>query len=371
MSGLSNAAAFGGARRWLHGRGPRLVDDLECVASVLLAIALAHLINDQNVAWAAFSGYMVMRGHVSDSLLRGALRVLGTAVGAGLALLLAPAVHLSWPLSTLSCAAAGGITMYGALTGRRAYAWLFAGLTFEMILLDKLEHPGEDIAAFVTTRLLEVAAGTAACVAVSTLSTLTLRRRWPGTRMAPARRIGWHPHALRHAAQAAAALALLPALWSTFGTRELAQGAVSIMAAMLVPVSSLGAGGLAPVSRKLVQRVAGCVAGSALAGVFLYAAHGNAAVLIAGTVTGALVGRHIENGSHSVTYVGTQFTLAILVTLVPDSYADAAIAPAVDRLTGTLIGLALLEPVLIAWHLIAPMAQPGPAVQPDRSTTAG
>ena len=42
------------------------------------------------------------------------------------------------------------------------------------------------------------------------------------------------------------------------------------------------------------------------------------------------------------------------MTLVPDSYADAAITPATDRLLGILIGLALLEPVLLAWHLLAP-----------------
>lgn len=155
-----------------------------------------------------------------------------------------------------------------------------------------------------------------------------------------------------------------------FGTRELAQSAVSIMAAMLVPLGSLRAGGLAPVSRKLVQRVAGCLAGSALAGSFLYAAHGSTSVLIAGTVVGVLIGRHIENGSHSVTYVGTQFTLAILVTLVPDSYADAAIAPALDRLIGTLIGLALLEPVLIAWHLVASVLRPAASPEPDSGARA-
>ena len=82
------------------------------------------------------------------------------------------------------------------------------------------------------------------------------------------------------------------------------------------------------------------------------------AVLILGTALGVLVGRHIENGAHPHVYVGTQFTLAILVTLVPDSYADAAISPALDRLYGILVGVALLEPVLVAWHLMAPSARP-------------
>jgi uncharacterized membrane protein YccC len=86
-------------------------------------------------------------------------------------------------------------------------------------------------------------------------------------------------------------------------------------------------------------------------------------VLILGTAAGVLVGRHIENGGHSYGYVGTQFTLAILVTLVPDSYADAAISPALDRLYSILVGMALLEPVLVVWHFIVwsirPRSSPG------------
>ncbi len=349
LSSTSRSAARG-----LPPVTSRFIDEAECVLSVLLAIVFAHLLHAQNVAWAAFSGYMVMRGHVSDSFLRGALRMLGTAVGAGLALLVVPVVQGSVPASALASAVLGGASLYGALTGRRAYAWLFVGLTFEMIFLDKLAHPGLDLRGFAATRMLEVAAGTTACVAVSALSTLTVRRRWPGTRAAPARRIGWHPHALRHAAQGAAVLALLPVLWAWFGVPELAQGAVGVMAVMLVPVGSIGPSGLAPVSRKLLQRVAGCLAGSALAGAFLFAAHGSVPLLIGGTVVGVLLGRHIENGGHTATYIGTQFTLAVLVTLVPDSYDGIAITPALERLTGILVGLALLEPVLIAWHLVAP-----------------
>ncbi|MDR3531267.1 MAG: FUSC family protein [Rhodopila sp.] len=330
------------------------MDELECVLSVLLAIIIAHLVGAKNISWAAFSGYMVMRGHVADSLLRGVLRVLGTALGAGLALLVVPVVQDAWPLSSLAAAVFGGVTLYGALTGRRAYAWLFIGLTFEMILLDKLEHPSHATTAFVTTRLMEIASGTAACIIVSTLSAVTARRRWPGIRAPSSQRIGWHPHALRHAAQAAVALAFLPLLGALFGIRELAQGAVSIMAVMLVPVSSMGASGLVAVSRKVMQRVAGCLAGAALAAMVLLVAHGNPGVLIPATAIGVLVGRHIENGGHSFVYVGTQFTLAILVTLVPDSYAEAAILPALDRLYGILVGMALIEPVLVAWHVIGP-----------------
>lgn len=321
---------------------------------VLLAILLAHLIRAHNVSWAAFSGYMVMRGHVADSFLRGTLRIVGTAAGAGLAMLLVPAVTPFWPLAMLASAVVGGGALYGALTGRRSYAWLFSGLTFEMILLDKLEHPGEPLGAFATTRLLEVVAGTTACVVVSTLSTFTLRRRWPGTRVPAARRIGWSPQALRHAAEGAVALALLPLLSALFAIPQLAQSAVSIMAVMMVPLTSLQTGGLKAVSQKLLQRTAGCLAGGAVAALCLLAAHGSAAPLVAGVVAGVIIGRHIENGSNPISYFGTQFTLAMLITLVPDSYASAAFHPALDRLTGILFGMLLLEPVLVAGRLAFP-----------------
>ena len=355
-------ASFRAVTGWTTS-GSRMVDEVECVLSVLLAILLAHLIGAQNVSWAAFSGYMVMRGHVAESFVRGVLRIVGTGAGAGLALLLVPELRLSLPAAALGAALVGGLTLYASITAKRAYAWLFVGLTFEMILLDKLQHPARALDTFAATRLLEVAAGTAACVAVSCFSTFTARRRWPAVRTPKAMRLGWHPHAARHAGQAALALALLFPLWGWFAIPELSQSAVTILAVMIVPATSLGASGFAPVSFRLLQRVAGCVAGTALAALFLFTAHGTPWILIAGTALGVALGRHIENGKTGIAYAGTQFTLAILVTLVPDSYADAAITPAADRLLGILIGLALLEPVLLAWRLLAPAEKAkGPTV---------
>src|SRR5690242_4856843 len=72
--------------------GPRMVDELECVLSVLLAIVFGHLVGATNISWAAFSGYMVMRGHVSESFRRGVLRILGTTTGAALAVAIYPLV---------------------------------------------------------------------------------------------------------------------------------------------------------------------------------------------------------------------------------------------------------------------------------------
>jgi uncharacterized membrane protein YccC len=348
--------------------GPRMVDEFECVTSVLLAILLAHLIGATMVAWAAFTAFVLMRWHIAETLLRAVLRLVGTALGAGLALVLVPLASGSLAATMLCAALVGSIGLYGTLTAKRSYAWLLFGLTFEMILLDKLEHPALDTVAFARTRMLEVAAGTVACLAVSVLSTLTLRRLSPAAPPPVPARIGWHRDAARHAAQAGLALALLPPLHVLFAVPELAQAGVTIMAVMIVPVAGLGASGLVPVSRRLFDRAIGCLAGGTLAAAILFMAQGQAAVLITGTCLGIVIGRHIENGALRTTYLGLQFTLAILVALVPDSYADAQIGPALARLSSILIGMALLEPVLLAWHLIAPERQRAVAVTTDRSS---
>lgn len=330
----------------------RSVDEIECISSVLLAIVFAHLIDAHNVSWAAFSGYMVMRGHFLDSLLRALLRIAGTVVGAVLGLFLVPRVEHSLALSALAIGLVGAVTLYRAITAKHAYAWLFLGLTFCMVLLDKLEHTDDVVETFVRSRILETLAGSIACVLVSGVSALTLRRYWPGKRMpAPATAV-WHPDAARHACQCGLALMLLPCLGFLWRVPALSDSAITIMAVMLVPLAHTQVSGLVPVSRRLLQRAVGCLAGSALGAAFLLSANGNIAIATLGLIIGVWTGRHIENGQHSANYLGVQFTLAVLVVLVPDSYAAMDIAPGFERLLGILIGLALLEPILLAWHIL-------------------
>lgn len=331
----------------------RTIDEAEVVASVLLAILFAHLLHASNVSWAAFSGYMVMRGHAAETVVRGILRIVGTATGGLLALVVTPWLLPFWPAQAIALAFIGTVSLYGAIAAKRAYAWLFFGLTFVMVVLDKVEHPARPLLGFVETRVLEVVAGTVACMVVSLASTLTLRRRWPAAR-AKAPQGGWHPPALRHAAQGAVALVLLSGLSRYLELPALAQSAITIMAVMLVPVSSLGAAGFGLVNRRILYRFVGCAAGAALAALIVFAAQGSPPILIFGTVAGVALGRHIENSGKPIAYVGTQFVLAILIILVPDSYAQAHLAPAWERLAGIFIGMAVLEPVLLIWHLADP-----------------
>lgn len=345
-------------RAVLSANGSRRVDALECVVSVLLAVAVAHAMNATHVAWAAFSGFMVMRGHVAETLLRGSLRIIGTLAGAVLAVALAPFAMISPAVAALVLMLVGLPTLYAALLGKRAYAWLFVGLTVAMVLLDKVQHPAMDVVAIARMRTLEVAIGTVACVLVSLVSTLTLRRRWPAVRTLAAAPLRWHRQAFRHACQGAIALALLPLLDAALGGGPaLAQSAITIMAAMLVPVDDIGPSGFKPVSTRLLHRAAGCVAGAAFGSAVLLLSGGIVPVLVLGTALAVTAGKLIENSGLSTRYVGTQFVLASLMVLVPDSYANAHLEPGLARLLGVLIGIAVLEPVLLIGHFISSLAR--------------
>jgi uncharacterized membrane protein YccC len=347
--------------------GPRMVDELECILSILLAILLAHLIGAKTVAWAAFTALVLMRGHASQTLVRAIMRIIGTNAGAALALLIVPYAARSLPAAMAAAGVVGTAAMYATLTGKRSYAWLLFGLTYEMLLLDKLEHPGIDMKFLVRNRLIEVWAGTLACLAISLLSTVTVRRRWPAVPAPEAARLGWHPHALRHAGQAGLALALLPPLSHYLGLPELWQASVTIMAVMIVPAGNIGRSAFQPVNRRILLRTVGCLAGALLAGGIVVMAQGWPPALIAGTCLGVLIGRHIENGETKLTYLGLQFTLAILVVLVPDSYADASVGPALDRLLSIFVGIVVLEPVLLLWHAMARGAGQGGPERPETS----
>ena len=345
--------AVGRELRALAAPGPRMADKLAIVASVLLAVAFAQLAGARMVSWAAVSALVLLKSDTRETLTRGVMRMGGTISGALLALAIVPyAVH-SLALASISAALIGGMGLYGMLTGRRAYAWLLFGLTFELILFDKLDHPHLATTDLAWTRFVEVAAGTLACVLVSLGTALISRSDWLAGHKPRPDRMRWNAHAARHAAQAGLALALLPPIYALTGLPELAGAAITVMAVMIVPVAGIGQSGLAPVSRRLLHRAIGCIAGGLLAIAVLLLAYGSIGVIVAGTVLGLVIGRHLETGGNATAYVGLQFSIALLTALVPDSYSAVDPGLAWDRLVGIFVGMALLEPVLLAWHFVA------------------
>ncbi|WP_288449241.1 FUSC family protein [uncultured Pseudomonas sp.] len=326
----------------------RLVDELETLTSVLLAILLGHLAGVQHVGWAAFSGYIVMRSDVRDSFSRGCLRVLGTCIGAAGALLVLRHLQLNPYEQAVLLGTVGSITLYLTLVGRYGYAWLLGGLTYAMVVLASLQAP-DQLEQYALSRLLEVALGTSACVLVSALSTYGVRARlWPKvptTVASTPRTLGvWQPLALRHALQGGLALALLSLGATAEIGVDVSQAAITILAVMVVPFDGLSSAGKA-VSRRLLHRMLGCLLGGGLAALLLLVSQESLWLTLAGVALGVLIGRHLENGPLGIGYLGMQFALAFLVVMVPDHYDHIDPVAGMARLGGILLGFLVLEPV--------------------------
>ena len=346
---------------------PRLLDEVETVLSVLLAIVFAHLLHAQNVGWAAFSGYMVMRSRLQASTTRGLLRILGTVSGALLGWAAVAGLSHQPLLQGLMLAVFCASTLYCALTRTRSYAWLFTCLTFAMVILDTQADPSE-ATEFVLTRILEVCAGTVACLLVGAISSLTLRPRILGPAAEAPRPVavsGWRGDAARHSLQAALALVALPWLSHWLAGPTLSQAAVTMLAVMMVPLSSL-AKGPGVISKRIVHRFVGCLCGAVVAAAALLLCQGQPIAVTVLLCLGIMLGRHLENSGGPLAYVGTQFTLVYLVVFVPDSYANPVLTPGLERLAGIMLGVVLLQVVRLPWQQLSQwLGKRSSSQQPD------
>lgn len=330
--------------------GPRTVDALETAVAVLLAIACAHALGERHVGWAAYSACMVMRPHVAVSARRGLLRIIGTVAGAALACLLPAVVGSSASLTALALALGGAGLLYFALTEHHSYAWLFMSLTFTMIVADALS--GKAASLFAVSRIAEVVTGTLCCLAVSALSTALLRRRLGGayhavppttTEPSPRR---WHPAAARHAVKGALALLLVPFAQRCLHFPAPVQTSITILAVLMIPLAQLETAH-ALLTRRLAHRVIGCAIGGLIAAAGLFVLHRWPLALAMLVALGVIVGRHVEGARTGAAYIGTQFILAFLVVLVPDSYDAIDVGAGIERFYGVICGIALLYPVLL------------------------
>ena len=118
----------------LPAPGPRARTCLMATLAVTLGVTAALALHLQDVWWAAISAFMSTQATWPTSLQRAAMRIVGTMAGAGLAILLAPVLvhdHVAGSLLVLTFATVGGI---GSLVSQHGYAWLFMGITANLIL---------------------------------------------------------------------------------------------------------------------------------------------------------------------------------------------------------------------------------------------
>jgi uncharacterized membrane protein YccC len=328
--------------------------------TVVFSVVIAQALHLGDPWWAGISGFMSTQATRPGSLRRGGLRILGTVSGAVVGFAIAPWLaydHVAGCLLIFCFAFIGGL---GISVSPYGYAWLFFGITANMVLLMSLDAPLSALNSAVF-RIAEVSVGTLVALLVATV----LAPEDPGaaTPTAP----GWTDllgrdwPAVLHASRAALAIMLLPLIWSWLDLPSLSQMAITVAAVMAVPSLS---GDSNETARVVIQRgshrLLGCFLGGAAALGLLALSLTDFLPWLAVLGAGVWVCGHVQASTRGVGYVGTQAAIVFIITLVQGWRPPDSILPAIDRFAGMSVGLVILL-------LVTVLIWPDPETAPGRT----
>jgi uncharacterized membrane protein YccC len=325
-------------------RGPRARFSLTTALGVGLAVVLALTLRLDQPYWAGISAFVCSQPSRQMLLNKASNRILGTALGAGAALVMYRFVAFDTAGMLLLLFAAGTLAVLGNLVSEHPYAWLLGGLTTVIVVLGAIDNPSFALAVSVR-RIAEIVLGClTALLAASMLP--------PGgnASLPPAPAAGWRSllgpnwFMLNHGLRTGLAVALVPVVWQVLSIPDLSQMGISIAAAMGVPaLTGEPQRDARAITERMAQRVVGCLLGGGAALAVL--ALPLSAMLLPWLLllmVGIMVGTQIQSGRHEVAIVGMQGSVAVIVTLVQGEQPAELLSPAISRLAGMLGALGLL-----------------------------
>jgi uncharacterized membrane protein YccC len=334
---------------WSGDRGRTcLIATLSVVLSTMVALALRL----DNAWWAGISGFMVSQATSAASFRKGLQRIAGTIIGAVIAFVAMRWIaydHIACYLFLLVFTTIG---VLGFEVERNGYAWLLAAVTANMIVLISLEHPLEALHAAVY-RTAEVCIGTLVAMLVSFM----LAKDEPlQEEAAPPPGLGsmfdaGFP-AFLHALRSGVSAMLIPLVWSALELPPLgAQMGVTSIVVAAAPVLGVQPSLLLDVVvTRALHRIAGCVIGGGAALFCLMIPLNFFLPWLIALAGGVWISTHIQASARGIGYVGTQMSLAFIMTLVQGFGPPDSIWPGLDRFAGILMGLTILLLVsLVLW----------------------
>ena len=351
--------------RSLEAGGARGTAALAAAMSVSLAVLAALLLHSDEPWWAAISAWMVTRSSLAVALSRGAMRIIGSTVGAAIAVIVI-GLFVYDPLPFCLCLFALAFAgLFGFATSRHGYAWLIGAITGDLVMLMALDQP-QITFTIAVNRVAEVTIGTAAALLVAFLLPEDIAAPSPApTPPKPPPLLFWtRRHAVEferwlrevwplvlHACRGGLTVMLLPLLvnWlAPLGSSTLAVTAVAVMA---VPTTAV----LEPDARTIVQRAVyrllGCAFGAAL-GLFCLPCVGDDFLLWLLLLTaGVWLSSQIQSGSTGIGYVGTQAGIAFLLSMIQGQGPPLSPTPGLDRFAGIMAGLSVLLIITMAISL--------------------
>jgi uncharacterized membrane protein YccC len=139
---------------------PAALFSLKCLAAAALALWVALSIGLERPYWAFLTAYIVAQPLAGAVLSKAAFRIVGTAVGAAITVVMVPALVNTPELLVLGFAAWLGLCVYVSLLDRtpRAYMFVLAGYSACLIGLPSLDTPA-DIFTIAVLRVQEIMIG--------------------------------------------------------------------------------------------------------------------------------------------------------------------------------------------------------------------
>ena len=345
--------------REIRFSGPRARNALVAAVASTLAVVLALALRLDSPWWAAISGFVVCQSTRAGSLRKGVLRIGGTIAGAAIAFLAMRWIgynHLGAYVFLLGFTTLG---LLGFQVSENSYAWLLSAVTASIVVLSSLEDPRQTFHVAVY-RAAEVVIGTLTAFLVT--QALSPQEEAPPVSAAP----GWSDPfgaqwpALLHALRGGVTVMLIPFIWYSFDFPPIG-AQLGVSSVFVTGISALGLSAKT-LREKLVERAEhrffGCFVGGAAALLCLWwpLTEFLPWLLILGAAV--WLAAYVQASPRGVGYVGMQFGLVFIMTLVQGFGPPTSIWVGVDRLAGILgaVTLLLLVSVML-WEAESPAPQ--------------
>lgn len=336
--------------------GPRAVHGYKVAFAVVLAVVAAALLSLQELWWAAISAFTVSQATRPAALHRAGLRVVGTFIGALIALCCASTLAYDHLLCALFLLIAGTVGTLGYLLSVHGYAWLLGAITTMMVVLMSLSDPAVAFTGAMN-RIAEVVTGSAAAAVAALLFAPNEPEALP---LLPGMTdlLGANRPALLHALRSGITVMLIPLVWIALDLPSMTQVGVTVAAVMAVQPPR-GFDDRTPFITRAVHRLIGCLAGGAVGLLLLALPLTDFALWLFALMVGVFVGAQVQASTRGASYAGIQASVVYIMTLVQGAGPPTSILPGIERLVGITGGLAVLLVVsLVLWP--APAAQPAP-----------
>jgi uncharacterized membrane protein YccC len=346
-------------------RGTRGIAALSSVLGVTLAVSAAFLLHSDEPWWAAISAWMVTRSSLAAALSRGAMRIIGSAVGAAIAVIaIGFLVYDPLPfclcLFVLSCAG-----LIGFAISHHGYAWLIGAITGNLVMLLALEQP-QTAFTIAVNRIFDVTIGTTAALLVTFL--LPEATAVPGPALTPPTPpplLFWtRRHAVEferwlreiwplvwHACRGGFTVMLLPLLITSLAPLGPSTMAVTSVAVMAVPTTAVVEPDARTIIQRALYRLVGCGLGALMGLLCLYWVGSSLLVWLLLLTAGTWLCSQIQSGATGIGYVGTQAGLAFLLSMIQGQGPPLSPTPGLDRFAGIMAGLSVLLVVTMVLSL--------------------